>query len=55
VRFDGREVGFDIHPETKRRLLDGLDDIGVTLQDEGAIDRYEHEHERTGPVTTALG
>ena len=55
VRFDGREVGFDIHPETKRRLLNGLDDIGVTLQDEPAIGRYESEHERSGPVTTTLG
>ena len=55
VRFDGRGVGFDIHPETKRRLLNGLDDIGVTLQDEPAIGRYESEHERSGPVTTTLG
>jgi len=55
VRFDGREVGFDIHPETKRRLLNGLDDIGVTLQDEPAIGRYEAERQRSGPVTTTLG
>ena len=41
-------------PETKRRLLDGLDDIGVTLQQADAIDRYEAERERSGPVTTAL-
>ena len=54
VRFDGREARFEIDPETKRRLLDGLDDIGVTLQQEGAIDRYERERERAGPVTTSL-
>jgi 3-isopropylmalate/(R)-2-methylmalate dehydratase small subunit len=54
VRFDGREVPFDIHPETKRRLLEGLDDIGVTLQEEEAIEAYEAERERHGPVTTAL-
>jgi 3-isopropylmalate/(R)-2-methylmalate dehydratase small subunit len=54
VRFDGREVPFEIDPETKRRLLEGLDDIGVTLQHADAIDRYEAERERQGPVTTKL-
>jgi len=54
VRFDGREVAFEIDPETRRRLLGGLDDIGVTLQSEAAIDAYEAERERSGPVTTAL-
>jgi 3-isopropylmalate/(R)-2-methylmalate dehydratase small subunit len=54
VRFDGREAGFEIDPETKRRLLEGLDDIGVTLQQVDAIDRYERERERAGPVTTNL-
>jgi 3-isopropylmalate/(R)-2-methylmalate dehydratase small subunit len=54
VRFDGREVSFDIDPDIKHRLLNGLDDIGVTLQDVEAIDRYEQERERSGPVTTTL-
>jgi 3-isopropylmalate/(R)-2-methylmalate dehydratase small subunit len=54
VRFDGREVAFEIDPEIKHRLLNGLDDIGVTLSNEAAIDAYERERERTGPVTTAL-
>ncbi len=54
VRFDGREVPFDIDPEIKHRLLNGLDDIGVTLANAEAIDRYERERERPGPVTTAL-
>jgi 3-isopropylmalate/(R)-2-methylmalate dehydratase small subunit len=54
VVFDGRDVGFDIDPEIKRRLLGGLDDIGVTLQQADAIERYEAEREREGPVTTAL-
>jgi 3-isopropylmalate/(R)-2-methylmalate dehydratase small subunit len=52
--FDGREAKFDIDPETKRRLLGGLDDIGVTLQQADAIERYEAERERQGPVTTSL-
>jgi 3-isopropylmalate/(R)-2-methylmalate dehydratase small subunit len=54
VRFDGREVGFEIDAEIKHRLLNGLDDIGVTLSNAGAIDDYERERERPGPVTTAL-
>jgi 3-isopropylmalate/(R)-2-methylmalate dehydratase small subunit len=54
VSFGGRDVGFEIDQETKRRLLNGLDDIGVTLLQADAIDRYEAERERTGPVTTGL-
>jgi 3-isopropylmalate/(R)-2-methylmalate dehydratase small subunit len=52
VSWDGGEASFEIDPETRRRLLNGLDDIGVTLQQEDAIDRYEAERERSGPVTT---
>jgi 3-isopropylmalate/(R)-2-methylmalate dehydratase small subunit len=54
VRFDGREVRFDIDPDIKHRLLNGLDDIGITMQNLGAIERYEREREREGPVTTTL-
>jgi 3-isopropylmalate/(R)-2-methylmalate dehydratase small subunit len=54
VRFAGREVPFEIDHETRRRLLAGLDDIGVTLGDEQRIATYERERERSGPVTTAL-
>jgi 3-isopropylmalate/(R)-2-methylmalate dehydratase small subunit len=53
VAFDGREVPFEIDAETKRRLLGGLDDIGVTLQQADAIERYEADREREGPVTTS--
>ena len=54
VSWDGGEASFEIDPEVKRRLLEGLDDIGVTLLAEDAIDRYEAERERQGPVTTNL-
>jgi 3-isopropylmalate/(R)-2-methylmalate dehydratase small subunit len=54
VSFAGRQVTFEIDPETARRLLEGLDDIGVTLQQEDAIDAYERSRERAGPVTTSL-
>jgi 3-isopropylmalate/(R)-2-methylmalate dehydratase small subunit len=54
VRFDGRAVSFEIDDETRHRLLNGLDDIALTLQQAGRIDAYERERERAGPVTTAL-
>ena len=54
VAWPGGAASFEIDPEIRRRLLDGLDDIGVTLQQVEAIDRYEAESERSGPVTTAL-
>jgi 3-isopropylmalate/(R)-2-methylmalate dehydratase small subunit len=54
VAFSGRDAGFEIDPDIKHRLLNGLDDIGVTLGNADAIERYESERERSGPVTTAL-
>jgi 3-isopropylmalate/(R)-2-methylmalate dehydratase small subunit len=54
VRFDGRAVPFELDAERRRRLLEGLDDIALTLQQEDAIAAYEAERERSGPVTTAL-
>jgi 3-isopropylmalate/(R)-2-methylmalate dehydratase small subunit len=54
VSWDGGEASFEIDQEVKRRLLEGLDDIGVTLLQEDAIYRYEAERERQGPVTTNL-
>ncbi|MFN2616689.1 MAG: 3-isopropylmalate dehydratase small subunit [Thermoleophilaceae bacterium] len=54
VEFAGHEVPFEIDPEIARRLLEGLDDIGVTLQQAEAIDSYESGRERQGPVTTSL-
>jgi 3-isopropylmalate/(R)-2-methylmalate dehydratase small subunit len=54
VSWEGGEASFEIDPEIRRRLLAGLDDIGVTLQMADAIDAYEADRERSGPVTTAL-
>ena len=54
IAFAGRQVAFEIDAEIARRLLEGLDDIGVTLQVEHEIDRYEAARERSGPVTTSL-
>src|ERR671936_2324179 len=54
VAFDGREVEFHIDEDARYRLLNGLDEIGITLQSEDAIGDYERMRERSGPVTTAL-
>ena len=59
VRYSGAygalvSVPFQIDPEIRRRLLEGLDDIGVTPTHAEAISAYERERERSGPVTTAL-
>ena len=46
---------FEIEPDVKHRLLNGLDDIGITLENAGAIDelRGRPRRRRCGPVTTA--
>jgi 3-isopropylmalate/(R)-2-methylmalate dehydratase small subunit len=54
ARFAGRAVPFEIDAEIRRRLLAGLDDVGVTLGRDEEIAAYERERERPGPVTTAL-
>ena len=54
VRFDGRAAKFELDDEIHHRLLNGLDDIALTLQQGDAIDAYERDRERAGPVTTSL-
>jgi 3-isopropylmalate/(R)-2-methylmalate dehydratase small subunit len=54
VRWPGGSENFAIDPDTKRRLLGGLDDIALTLEQDEAISAYESTRERQGPVTTAL-
>ena len=40
----GFSAHFDIDPFRKHCLLNGLDDIGLTLLHEGALDKYEAKH-----------
>jgi 3-isopropylmalate/(R)-2-methylmalate dehydratase small subunit len=54
VRFGDRAVPFEIDDETRHRLLNGLDEIALTLQQGDAIDAYERDRARSGPVTTAI-
>jgi 3-isopropylmalate/(R)-2-methylmalate dehydratase small subunit len=57
VRFAGREVPFEIDHEIRRRLLAGLDDVGVTLGEEQLIAAFEADRQDGGwprVPTTAL-
>jgi 3-isopropylmalate/(R)-2-methylmalate dehydratase small subunit len=57
VRWPGGSARFEIEPETRHRLLNGLDDIALTLEQGPAIDSYEAGRDRagcSGPVTTAV-
>ncbi|MEM5502044.1 MULTISPECIES: 3-isopropylmalate dehydratase small subunit [Ahrensia] len=38
---DGGTIGFDIDPHRKHCMLNGLDDIGLTLEKASSIDAYE--------------
>jgi 3-isopropylmalate/(R)-2-methylmalate dehydratase small subunit len=52
---DGLQVAtFEIDQDIKHRLLNGLDDIALTLQQVGSIDTYEADRQRSGPDTKAL-
>jgi 3-isopropylmalate/(R)-2-methylmalate dehydratase small subunit len=44
-------VSFEIDPYTKWRLMEGLDDIGLTLRDEPAISAFESSRESWRPKT----
>ncbi|MEA2370974.1 MAG: 3-isopropylmalate/(R)-2-methylmalate dehydratase small subunit [Solirubrobacteraceae bacterium] len=54
VRFAGRAVPFEIDGDLRHRLLNGLDDIALTLAQGELISAYEAERERVGPATTDL-
>jgi 3-isopropylmalate/(R)-2-methylmalate dehydratase small subunit len=40
-RPNGVEISFEIDPFRKKCLLEGLDDIGLTMEKGGSIDRFE--------------
>lgn len=46
-----REVAFDIDDYTRWRLLEGLDDIGLTLRNEDKIAQFEARREAWRPRT----
>lgn len=46
---EGDEVTFEVDPFRKQCLMGGLDDIGLTLQQVTAIDRFENDNRRQQP------
>ncbi len=46
---DGTEIPFDVDPFRKHCLLNGLDDIGLTLQDADVIHAYEEKRRQQAP------
>ena len=49
--YDGTSVGFELDDFTRWRLLNGLDDIGLTLTRTADIDAYEAERPAFLPTT----
>ena len=49
VRPSGEEIPFDVDPLRKHLLLNGLDDIGQTMQHAGAIDAFEARRKAAQP------
>lgn len=46
---DGGTINFDIDADRKHRLLNGIDDIGETLEQAPAIDQYENNLQQSRP------
>lgn len=49
---DGQIFPFSIEEEIRENLLNGWDDISLTLAHDDEIAAYERDRERSGPVTT---
>jgi 3-isopropylmalate/(R)-2-methylmalate dehydratase small subunit len=51
VRWGGESAGFEIDDYTRWRLLEGLDDIGLTLRHADDVQAYENGRQRWLPTT----
>ncbi len=51
----GRTVAFETDPRVRQNLLNGWDEIALTLRREDEIAAYEQTRERHGPDVTLLG
>lgn len=49
TRPNGEVINFEVESDRKHSLLNGLDDIGITLQQEAAITEYENERRKRAP------
>ncbi|NVJ67979.1 MAG: 3-isopropylmalate dehydratase small subunit [Gammaproteobacteria bacterium] len=49
TRPNGEVIKFEVEPDRKHSLYNGLDDIGITLQQESAITEYEQARKQRAP------
>ena len=49
TRPDGTKIAFNVDPFRKHCLIEGLDDIGLSLQKKPAIDSFEEKHSQAMP------
>jgi 3-isopropylmalate/(R)-2-methylmalate dehydratase small subunit len=54
VEWEDGSASFDINPDTRRRLLEGLDEIALTLANQADIDSFEDRGAQAGSLTTSV-
>jgi 3-isopropylmalate/(R)-2-methylmalate dehydratase small subunit len=54
VRFAGERVGFEVDEYVRWRLLQGLDDVGLTLRHADDVSSFERSRPSWLPTTTPL-
>jgi len=54
VRAGGIVAAFDIDDYVRWRLMEGLDDVGITMQSQTAIDEFESRRPAFKPTTTSV-
>ena len=47
IRFGNTEISFDVDATNKHNLLNGLDDIGLTLEKDAQIHAFENKQKQT--------
>jgi 3-isopropylmalate/(R)-2-methylmalate dehydratase small subunit len=54
VSYGSTTLGFDLDDYTRWRLMEGLDDIGLTLAQEASIDAFESKRSSLKPTTLPI-
>ena len=49
ILYGNKSINFDLDPAKKERLLEGLDDIGLSLEKTSTIDKYEVKIKESKP------
>ena len=51
VAYDERVISFDLDDYTRWRLMEGLDDIGLTMRNLGDVEKFEEKRAKFKPKT----